>query len=107
MAMCWFFQPTSPEYKIGETVVFTARNLGNERLAFPDSALGIRIQNIDTRTVYSLIASQAITYLEAGETKQIFWSEGGEGVDPGNYIASIDTAGGYPMVIAEVKFKIT
>jgi hypothetical protein len=44
-----------PEYKAGETVVFTARNLGNERLAFPDSALGIRIQNIDTGTAYTLI----------------------------------------------------
>lgn len=96
-----------PEYKTGETVVFTARNLGSQQLAFPDSALGIRIQKIDTGTVYSLIASQAITYLEVGETKQISWSEGGEGAEPGNYIASIDTAAGYHSVRAEVKFKIT
>jgi hypothetical protein len=103
----WVLSTDKPEYKTGGTVVFTARNLGNERLAFPDSALGIRIQNIDTGTAYSLIASQAITYLEVGEAKQITWSEGGEGAEPGNYFASIDTAGGYPSVRAEAKFKIT
>ena len=96
-----------PEYKIDETVVFTARNLGNERLVFPDSALGITIQNIDTGTAYTLIASQAITYLEVGEAKQITWSEGEEGAGPGSYIASIDAASGYPSIRAEVKFKIT
>jgi hypothetical protein len=95
------------EYKIGETVVFTARNLGNEGLVFPDSALGITIQNINTGTAYGLIASQSITYLEVGEAKQITWSEGGEGAEPGNYVTSIDTASGYPSVRAEVKFKIT
>jgi hypothetical protein len=53
------------------------------------------------------LASQAITDLEIGEAKQITWSGGGEGAEPGNYIASIDTVGGYPSVRAEAKFKIT
>src|SRR5919202_1639765 len=34
-------------YRIGEPVIITVKNIGHEILSFPDSALGLKIQNIN------------------------------------------------------------
>jgi hypothetical protein len=95
-----------PEYNRGETVTFTARNLGSERLVFPDSALGIEIKNIDTGTSYSIIAAQVLMAIDLGQSRQIVWQDAAD-AEAGTYLASIRTAGGSsPSAAAEVEFRI-
>lgn len=95
-----------PEYSTGETVTFTARNLGSETLIFPDSALGISIRNLDSGESYSIIAAQVLTPIDADQSRQVQWQEA-RNAEAGNYIATINTAGGSsPIAAAEVKFKI-
>jgi hypothetical protein len=94
-----------PEYSRDEAVTFTATNTGSETLVFPDSALGISIRNLDSGDSYGIIAAQVLTPVEAGESKQIVWQEAAE-AEVGNYTATITTAGGSPIVSAEVKFAI-
>lgn len=94
-----------PEYSRGEAVTFIATSTGSEALVFPDSALGISIRNLDSGDSYGIIAAQVLTPLQAGESKQIVWQEAAE-AEVGNYTATITTAGGSPIVSAEVKFTI-
>ena len=93
------------EYSIGETVTFTARNLGSETLVFPDSALGISIRNLDTGEQYGVIAAQVLTSIDGGESLHVTWQE--SEASAGNYVASIRTAGGtFPAADAETNFRI-
>jgi len=95
-----------PEYNRGETVTFTAKNLGFETLVFPDSALGLSIRNLDTGKSYGVIAAQVLTPIDAGLSRQVTWQEAND-AEAGNYVASINTAGGSsPSATAEVKFRI-
>jgi hypothetical protein len=94
-----------PEYSSGEVVTFTAKNTGSETLVFPDSALGISIMNLDSGDSYSIIAAQVLTPIEPGESRQVVWQDAAT-AGAGNYAATITTAGGFPVVSAEVKFKI-
>lgn len=94
------------EYKKGEAVTFTARNLDFETLVFPDSALGISIMNLDTCTSYGLIALQVLTPIEPGYSRQVVWQDAKD-ADAGKYVASIRTSGGSsPSATAEVNFGI-
>jgi hypothetical protein len=100
------FTTDKTDYGKGDIVTFTAKNLGSEKLLFPDSALGISIKNIDNGKIYGIIAAQVLTSIEAGQSKQITWQDA-KNADVGNYIATIHTAGGSsPIAAAEVKFKI-
>ena len=51
-------------YSVGEPVVITVKNNGDETLVFPDSALGLEIQNTNTGVEYGAPAAQVITELE-------------------------------------------
>jgi hypothetical protein len=93
-----------PEYS-SEVVTFTAKNTGSETLVFPDSALGISITNLDSGDSFSIIAAQVLTPIEPGESRQVVWRDAAT-AGAGNYAATITTAGGFPVVSAEVKFKI-
>jgi hypothetical protein len=94
------------EYSKGETVTFTVKNLGSETLVFPDSALGISIKNLDSGESYGIVAAQVLTPLEGDQSKQISWQDA-RNAPAGNYIATINTAGGSsPIAAAEVEFKI-
>jgi hypothetical protein len=79
-------------YKPRELVAITVKNDGNYTLTFPDSALGLKIRNLETGEVYKLIAAQVLTELSPDESKVIIWSqEDNEGnqVSNGNYRADI------------------
>jgi len=51
-------------YSVGEPVVITIKNNGDETLVFPDSALGLEIQNTNTGVEYGAPEAQVITELE-------------------------------------------
>jgi hypothetical protein len=93
------------EYNRGEAVTFTVKNNSFETLVFPDSALGIRIRNLDSGDSYGFIAAQVLTPIGAGQSRQIVWQD--EDAKVGNYVTSIKTAGGEsPIAAAEAKFRI-
>lgn len=95
------------EYERGETVTFTAENLGSETLTFSDAALGIEIRNTDTDETHNIIAAEVLTLIAGGESVQVEWEQEGEGAEAGNYVASIITVEGTPpSASAEVSFSI-
>jgi hypothetical protein len=94
------------EYEMGETVLFTAENISNDTLTFSDAALGIEITNTDTGQTHSIIAAQVLTTIVGGESAQIEWQPE-EDVEPGNFVARIDTiAETPPSSSAETSFTI-
>ncbi len=96
------------EYERGETVTFTATNLGSETLIFPGSALGIEIKNLNTGATYGVIGTAALTPMEAGESRQVAWQDAME-AETGNYSATIHTVAddGSPVLKARVNFSLT
>jgi archaellum component FlaF (FlaF/FlaG flagellin family) len=90
-------------YSMGEPVTITAKNVGSEKLSFPDSALGLEIQNMDTGGRYSVAAAQVITELGEGESKMTAWSQ--EGSKPGSYTATVHTTPD-EGISAQVSFEI-
>jgi archaellum component FlaG (FlaF/FlaG flagellin family) len=95
------------EYEPGETVTFTATNLGSDTLIFPGSALGMLIENLDTGATYRLIGTEALTPIEPGQSIQVEWQDTAE-AESGNYVATIHTAAGESVVVtAKVNFRIT
>jgi PKD repeat protein len=56
-------------YTSGQLVTMTVTNDGNEALDFPNSVLGLEIENVDTDEVYPLVSAQVITTLEPGESR--------------------------------------
>jgi hypothetical protein len=82
-------------YKPRELVAITVKNDGNYSLTFPDSALGLKIRNLENGELYKLIAAQVLTELSPDESKVIIWSqEDNEGnqVSNGNYRADITSS---------------
>ena len=41
-------------YRIGEPVTITVKNIGDQTLTFPNSSVGLKIQNMNTGQVYSV-----------------------------------------------------
>jgi hypothetical protein len=48
---------------VGEPLAITVKNVSSEKLSFPDSSLGLEIQNTDTGDEYQVAAAQMITEL--------------------------------------------
>jgi hypothetical protein len=107
-------------YRQGENITFTVRNNSFNSLQFPNPGLGFRIMNLDTGEDVSLgwLSPQVIHSIQPLSSQTIRWDQtqsstieekpfGRELVKPGNYVASVRTAGGFePKAMAEVKFKI-
>jgi uncharacterized cupredoxin-like copper-binding protein len=58
-------------YKPGETVVITVKNNGNGTLEFPDSTLGLILQNTKTHQMAGILGSQVMSELKPGESKTV------------------------------------
>ncbi len=56
-------------YTSGQLVTMTVTNDGNETLDFPNSVLGLEIEDLDTDELFPLISAQVITTLEAGQSE--------------------------------------
>jgi hypothetical protein len=68
--MCQLEITTDKEtYESGGTVTITVTNDSDEALEFPNSVLGLEIENLDTDEVYPLVSAQVITTLEPGESR--------------------------------------
>lgn len=100
-------------YRIGEPVIITVKNIGAEILTFPDSALGLEIQNINTGQTYNVAAAQVITELEPGASRTITWNQedgNGGNVPTGNYTATVQQqimpSSSAQSVSAQVNFEI-
>ena len=92
-------------YNLSETVNITIKNVGNQSLTFSDSALGLRIKNLNTGEIYRLVAAQVLTDLNPNESKSLKWNQednDGAQIKPGNFEASI-TSG---PLSANTTFKI-
>lgn len=77
-------------YKPGDAVVITIKNNGEYPLEFPDSLLGLEIQNIKTQQKAGLIGSQVMSELKPNQSKTIQWDQkdiDGKQVQPGTYNA--------------------
>jgi hypothetical protein len=77
-------------YKPGETVVITIKNNGTDPLEFPDSVLGLTIQDIKTQQKAGLLGLQVISQLKPKESKTFQWDQKdieGKQVQPGTYDA--------------------
>jgi hypothetical protein len=99
-------------YRIGEPVLITVKNIGQETLNFPDSALGLKIQNTNTGQVYSVAAAQVITELQPGASKTVTWNQesgNGNNVPAGSYIATVTSSSSQrtgASSAAQVSFEI-
>lgn len=91
-------------YNRGEPVVITVKNTGSETLRFPDSSLGLQIENVNTGDRYSVIAAQVITELGEGQSKTITWNQEA-GIKPGDYTATVHTTPEH-STSAQVGFQI-
>ena len=108
-------------YRQAEITTFTVRNNGFNSLQFPTPGLGFRIMNLDTGEDVRLgwLQPQVIHYMYPLAWETIRWDQtqsstieekpfGREPVKPGNYVASVRTAGGFePKAVAEVHFRIS
>jgi hypothetical protein len=56
-------------YKSGDIVTITVINNGDQALDFPDTSLGLGIQNLDTGEEYPIFSGQAITTLQPGKSE--------------------------------------
>jgi hypothetical protein len=56
-------------YMVGEPVTINVTNSGDGALEFPNSVLGLEIENRDTGEAYPLFSAQVITTLEPGESR--------------------------------------
>ena len=56
-------------FEVEEPVTITVTNGGDEALEFPNSMLGLEIENQDTGETYPLFSAQVITTLEPGESR--------------------------------------
>ena len=90
-------------YSRGEPVTVTVRNIGDQTLSFPDSALGLEIQHIESGQRYSVAAAQVITDLPPDESKDVTWDED---APAGDYTATVHTTA-EDNVSAQVSFKVT
>lgn len=104
-------------YRQGERIIFTIRNNGFSQLEFPDPGLGLRIMNLDTGEFVSTgrFYPQIIHSIPPLQSEITTWDQKEPLSDkleyrlvkPGNYVASVRTAGGFePTANAEVRFSI-
>lgn len=101
-------------YSIGESVIITVKNAGDQTLTFSDSALGLRIQNTNTGQTYRVAAAQVLTELEPTATKTITWNQedaNGNNVPTGRYTAMVQQqimspSSSSQSVSAQVSFEI-
>ena len=100
-------------YRVGEPVTITVKNIGDETLTFPNSAAGLKIQNMNTGQMYSVVTAQVITELEAGASRMLTWNQedgNGNNVPAGDYTATAQGILSSPSaqsVSAQVSFEIT
>lgn len=81
-------------YKPGEVVNFIVKNLGSEPVTFPNSVLGLNIQNAQTHEKYPIFSAQVITTLDSGGQKSLRWDQkdsSGQNVKGGNFIAFVSS----------------
>lgn len=81
-------------FRPGETVTIVVKNNGFETLTFPDAALGLVIENVRTKEIFSLMAAQVLTSLQPGEIKRIELDQSslvGLQVNNGKYKVSVKT----------------
>ncbi len=93
-------------YSLGEPVIITARNIGDRTLTFPDSALGLEIQHVESGQKYSVAAAQVTTELAPDESKTITWEQADDNAPAGDYTSTVHTTAEHG-VSAQVSFKIT
>jgi archaellum component FlaG (FlaF/FlaG flagellin family) len=104
-------EPDKITYRPGETVVVTVKNNGAESLTFPDAALGLLIENVDTKEIFGFIAAQVLTLLQPGQSKSIEWDQRGHDgtqADEGEYKVSVTTVPDQtlPSLSAYSRFQI-
>jgi hypothetical protein len=96
---------SKPTYKFGEIVNITIKNVGTDPLTFPNSILGLKIENAKTHEKYPLFSAQVITTLDSGGSKSLKWNQKdsfGNQVEEGNYTASTSSG----SIIANTTFSI-
>jgi hypothetical protein len=59
------------EYRNGEAIDITVHNKGDNSLVFPDSSLGIQIENLDSGNTFGLPAATVLTVLEPSESRRL------------------------------------
>jgi archaellum component FlaG (FlaF/FlaG flagellin family) len=100
-------------YRVDEPVTITVKNIGDETLTFPNSALGLKIQNTNTGQMYNVVAAQVTTQLEPGASRMLTWNQedgNGNNVSAGDYTATaqgILSSSSAQSVSAQVSFEIT
>jgi uncharacterized cupredoxin-like copper-binding protein len=99
-------------YRVGEPVTITVKNIGDETLTFPNSAMGLKIQNMNTGQMYSVVATQVTTELGPGESRTLTWNQvdgNGNNVPAGDYTATVQgiLSSSSQSVSAQVSFEIT
>jgi archaellum component FlaG (FlaF/FlaG flagellin family) len=98
-------------YRVGEPVTITVKNIGDETLTFPNSAMGLKIENMNTGQMYSVVAAQVTTELEPGASRMLTWNQedgNGNNVPAGDYIATVQgISSSAQSVSAQVSFEIT
>jgi uncharacterized cupredoxin-like copper-binding protein len=100
-------------YRVGEPVTITVKNIGDETLTFPNSAMDLKIQNMNTGQMYSVVAAQVTTELEPGASRMLTWNQedgNGNNVPAGDYTATVQgilSSSSAQSVSAQVSFEIT
>ena len=101
-------------YRIGEPVTLTVKNIGEETLTFPNSAAGLKIQNMNMGQIYNVAAAQVMTELGPGASRMITWNQddgNGNNVPTGDYTATVQTTLSSSLAqstsSSQVSFEIT
>jgi flagellar hook assembly protein FlgD len=100
-------------YRIGEPVTITVKNIGEETLTFPNSAAGLKIQNMNMGQIYNVAAAQVMTELGPGASRMITWNQeddNGNNVPTGDYTATVQTtssSSSAQSTSSQVSFEIT
>jgi hypothetical protein len=82
------------KYIPGEGVIVTIKNNCNIPLEFPDSLLGLNIENVKTGQKAGLLAAQVISELKPNESKTFHWDQkdtNANQAEPGIYKATISS----------------
>ena len=95
-------------------MTITVKNIGDQTLTFfPNSAVGLKIQNTNTQQMYSVAAAQVTTELEPGASRTLTWNQedgNGNNVPAGGYIVTVQGISSSPStqsVSAQVNFEVT
>ncbi|MDQ3847558.1 MAG: hypothetical protein M3261_01220 [Thermoproteota archaeon] len=101
------------QYRIGEQVAITVKNISDKTMTFSDSALSLRFQNINTGQLYGVPMTKVVTELGPGASKSLTWNQQdgkGNNVPAGDYTATVQTVpspSSSQSVSAQVNFEIT